>query len=250
MRNSSVSAWFCAIFAAVWAAGSPQAARANAPVADPPHEPYPPPGYAADWQPAERTDFALDPTLPLDLDDPAEAHHRGFHLRVSACPSLARVRSVGAPQPTSFSGFSAGLSLAAGAALADDVVVFGEVAAASAIAPRVSSVDGRYPDGTAVTTLGLGGGVAYYFMPSNLNLSAALLISQVRTVDRQRDQLLGRSEIGPALHLQAGKDWPLAGRWALGLSLRAHLAQLEDARERHTAWRSYGLGLALSAIYD
>ena len=87
-------------------------------------------------------------------------------------------------------------------------------------------------------------------MPSNLNLSAALLISQVRTVDRRRDQLIGRSEIGPALHLQAGKDWPLAANWALGLSLRAHLAQLEDARERRTAWRSYGLGLALSAIYD
>ena len=101
-----------------------------------------------------------------------------------------------------------------------------------------------------MTTLGLGGGVTYYFMPSNLNLSAALLVSQARTVDRHRDQLLGRSEVGPALHLQAGKDWPLAGHWALGLSLRAHLAQMEDARERHTAWRSYGLGLALSAIYD
>ena len=225
-------------------------ARGQAPRPDPQHEPYPPPGYAADWQPAERTDFALDPTLPADLDDPAEPHHRGFHLRLSACPSLSRMRSVGAPQPTSFSGFSAGLSVAAGSTLADDVVVFGEVAAASAIAPRVQSMDGRYPDGTAVTTLGLGGGVAYYFMPSNLNLSAALLISQVRTVDRQRDQLLGRSEIGPALHLQAGKDFALTSDWALGLSLRGHLSQLEDARERHTAWRSYGLGLALSAVYD
>jgi hypothetical protein len=245
MKNAVAALMALALFPSSRAGGQP-------PVADPPHEPYPPPGYAADWQPAERTDFALDPTLPLDLDDPAEAHHRGFHLRLSACPSLARMRSVGAPQPTSFSGFAAGLSVAAGATLADDVVVFGEIAAATAIAPRVQSVDVhvRYPEGTAVTTLGLGGGVAYYFMPSNLNLSAAVLISQVRTVDRQRDQLLGRSEIGPALHLQAGKDWPLAGRWALGLSLRAHLAQLEDARERHTAWRSYGLGLALSAIYD
>jgi hypothetical protein len=217
---------------------------------EPAHEPYPPPGYAADWQPAERTDFTLDPTMPLEAEDQWGPHHRGFHLRVSATPSLSRTSSVGAPQLTSFSGFAAGLSVAAGAAVVDDVVVFGEVAAASAIAPRVQSGDLRYPDGTAVTTLGLGGGVAYYFMPSNLNLSAALLISQVRTVDRRRDQLIGHSEIGPALHLQAGKDWPLAANWALGLSLRAHLAQLEDARERQTAWRSYGLGLALSAIYD
>jgi hypothetical protein len=243
MKNAVAALVALALFPSARAGGQP-------PVAEPQHEPYPPPGYAADWQPAERTDFALDPTLPLDLDDPAEAHHRGFHLRLSACPWLSRVRSVGAPRPTTFSGFAAGLSVAVGATLADDVVVFGEVAAASAIAPRVQSVDGRYPEGTAVTTLGLGGGVAYYFMPSNLNLSAAVLISQVRAVDRQRDQLLGHTEIGPALHLQAGKDWPLAARWALGLSLRGHLAQLEDARERQTAWRSYGLGLALSAIYD
>ena len=113
--------------------------------------------------------------MPLEAEDRRGPHHRGFHLRLSATPSLSRTSSVGAPQPTSFSGFAAGLSVAAGAAVVDDVVVFGEVAAASAIAPRVQSVDVhvRYPDGTAVTTLGLGGGVAYYFMPSNLNLSAA-----------------------------------------------------------------------------
>ncbi len=75
---------------------------------EPAHEPYPPPGYAADWQPAERTDFTLDPTMPMEAEDQRGPHHRGFHLRVSATPSLSRTSSVGAPQPTSFSGFAAG----------------------------------------------------------------------------------------------------------------------------------------------
>ena len=225
------------------------APEAQAQATAPYHSPYPAPGYAG-WQPRERTDFDLGPTLP-PWDEVNRPVHRGFHARFSAGPTLARVASIDPLQPTSFSGFAAALSLSAGSTVLDDLLVFGELEAQSAISPRIGGVDPQqFPERTAVTTIGLGGGLAYYFMPSNVNLAAAVLLSQIRTVDRQRDQLLARTTLGPALHVSAGKDWALTDSWAVGLALRAHLAQLADAAPDGAApWRAYGLGLALSALY-
>jgi hypothetical protein len=223
--------------------------------------PYPPPGYAAEWQPEP-----APPPEPVafpdeDDDDSADAasaravarpvpHRPGLYLRASLGPALCHVSTDGR-DVGSITGVGAALSLAAGAFVIDNLAVFAEVTGASALDPRFRGEQAA-PERTALTTLAGGAGAAYYLMPVNLSLSGALTLTQARAVDRGLGHLIGRTEFGPGLQLTAGKEWSVAAGWAVGLSLRGHAAWLKDASattSARTSWRSYGLSLALSAIF-
>jgi hypothetical protein len=240
--------------AAVLACAAASRAHAQATV------PYPPPGYAAAWQPEP-----APPAEPVvfpgeDEDDSAAAaravarpvpHRPGLYLRASLGPALCHVSTGGGRGVSSITGLGAALSLAAGGFVIDDLAVFAEVIGASALDPRFRG-EQAVPERTALTTLAGGAGAAYYLMPANVSLSGALLLTQARAVDRRLGQLIGRTDFGPGLHLAAAKEWSVAAGWAVGLSLRGHAAWLKDASattSARTSWRSYGLSLALSAIF-
>jgi hypothetical protein len=223
--------------------------------------PYPPPGYAAEWQPEPapypdpieyQDGEALDPARPAAA---RAAHGPGFYLRLTLGPTLSHVSSHANGFTNSITGMGGALSLAAGGFLVDNLAAFAELSGASALNPDFRGAD-VVPERTALTTLAVGGGLVYYFMPANLSLSGAMLLTQARAVDRTvgGGTLLGRTNFGPGLHVAAGKEWVLTGNFGLGLSLRGHLAWLKDASPAAASgpaapWRSYGLSLALSASF-
>jgi hypothetical protein len=254
--------------------------------------PYPPPGYGAGWEPAPAPDMdpAAGPTgdggpagpagatasagdhrpaVPADHDGAgsraalappagaqalalAPAHGRGLYLRASFGPAVSHMRADGRVE-TSITGLGAALSLAAGAFVVDNLAVFAEASGATALDPTFRGAQ-DLPERTALTTLAGGAGAAYYVMPVNVSFSGAVLLTQARAVDRGLGHLIGRTELGPGLRLGAAKEWSIAGRWGVGLSLQGHAARMKDAAPATTAapamtWTSYGLSLALSAIF-
>lgn len=209
--------------------------------------PYPPPGYAAN------RDLGPNP-FPINEDDFGSegGRHAGLWLRLMSGPIHARLGTAGDGGATNLNGWGAAVSVAVGAAIIDDFVLYGELSGASALNPSVQAPSSEGPGhlGIALTTLGVGGGLAYYFMPVDLYVSGAVMLAQARAVERSSERLLGRTAWGPATAFSVGKEWWLSDHFGLGVALRADLASLADAGGSGVTWHSVGLSAALSLSFQ
>jgi hypothetical protein len=162
-----------------------------------------------------------EPEQPASTADEEGGRHRhdGFLLRIASGPGLLEHRSAGATLETgeSWDGHAAALTtLSFGTSLVENLALHLDLWGMTEVG-RDTRVD---PD---LSVGGLAVGVSYYFMPSNVYLSAFVGPSSARW--RYEDAYWGDMESdslhGLGVGLSVGKEWWVSDNWGVGLSATA-----------------------------
>jgi hypothetical protein len=176
--------------------------------------------------------------------------HDGFYLRFIAGPGYTTMSSGENTSKLKINGGGAGVSIAAGAAIAENLVLFGELISNRAVSPDVSigAGTGTLKDASA-GLIGIGAGVAYYIMPANVYLSGAVITTKL-TLDDKDGKTLNETQYGPGLDLTAGKEWWVSANWGLGVAAQLAVATMKDKGSGAPTWTAVGATIAFSATFN
>ena len=135
------------------------------------------PGTAPAAYPPRPLLYPRPPALGQTVTPPGHHSHDGFFLRMQLGLGYTSVSAENAD--LEISGSSGHFLMAAGAALAGKLVLYGEFGAGTVTEPSVTvdNQSGSFDGELTVFTFGVG--AAYYIMPANVYLSATLGGSQV-----------------------------------------------------------------------
>ena len=184
---------------------------------------------------------------PVRAEDGPESHG-GTFLRLSGGPGYARsVASPGGKQYT-FDGGGATLSIAIGGCIIENLALHAEVFGASIVGPSVKIDGNQVASGgrdSSLTSFGMGAGLTYYFMPTNLYLSASFGLGQVSA---REGGLEVQSDTGMAADFLIGKEWWVSANWGLGIAGQLVLTSVPARQE--SSFVTTGVGILLSATYN
>jgi hypothetical protein len=214
--------------------------------APPPNYPPPPPGYT--YAPAPGNTYPAVAVTP----QPGYQTHDGFYLQLQLGPGYTTMSAEANGSKLTVSGGGIGLSIAAGGAIAPNLILFGQIVGNGAVEPKVESggLSGT-ADGSA-TVSGFGGGITYYVMPANLYLSASLLAAQL-SISNQDGREVGESDIGVGINLSTGLEFWVSDNWGLGGAIQFMAARMPDKAPAGVAkptWTTVGLAFMLSATFN
>lgn len=134
-----------------------------------------------------------------------------------------------------------------GGAVADNLIVFGHLGGSSITDPKIR-LWGRELQGKGSAALtGVGAGVAYYLMPSNVYFSGALMVTRISLRDAD-DRKIGETETGGGIDLAIGKEWWVSANWGLGIAGHVMFASIDDADG--STYRATSTSIAFSATYN
>lgn len=171
--------------------------------------------------------------------------HDGFYLRLTQGFGAGSVTGDG----TKYSGGSFGFSAAFGGALRPRLILYGEFLFHVVPNPKGNTqVDKPTLAGNPVAGLGLGPGIAYYFMPLNLYLSGSLLLQQTLLVKSYSDGSDGQLTTGLGLSFMVGKEWWVSSDWGLGVAAQLFLASSRE--QSGTQWDTGALAILFSATWN
>jgi hypothetical protein len=187
---------------------------------------------------------------------PGYHKHDGFFLRFLIGPA-AVAASANDALDTSASGTGAGFALAMGAAIAPNVIIYGEIFDNISIGPTVESgeLEVEKSDDTAFGVVGIGPGIAVY-LPHNIYLSSTLAFSRlVVDPDTGADDDEATSDLGLGLTAAVGKEWWVSSNWGLGAALQLYAGGMKDGDAQteegdDVVWGAAGLMLAFSATLN
>jgi hypothetical protein len=182
---------------------------------------------------------------------PGYQTHDGFYLRFVLGPGYTTMSSGESSSKLKVNGGGAGFSVAAGGAIAPNVVLFGEIVSNRAMNPDVSvgSGTGTLRDASA-GLIGVGGGAALYLMPANIYLSGALTLTKL-TLDDKDGKTINETSYGPGLDLTVGKEWWVSANWGLGVAAQLALATMKDKGPSPApTWTAVGATIAFSATFN
>ncbi len=157
--------------------------------------------------------------------------HDGWYFRAQlGGGGLYASRENAAKQKVSISGTGAGLTLAFGKVVRDNLILFGSLGTFTASDPHVEvGKVGRTQKGTTGVT-GLGVGATTYVMPANLFGSVTLSAMRMASTDGNGTDIstadLTPTGWGPAVTVSAGKEWWVSPNWGLGGALILNVAGL------------------------
>jgi hypothetical protein len=171
--------------------------------------------------------------------------HDGFYLRLTQGFGAGSASGEG----TKYSGGSVGFSAAFGGALTPHLILYGEFLFHVIPNPKGDTqVDKPILAGNPVASLGLGPGIAYYFMPLNLYLSGSLLLQQTLLVKSYSDGSDGQLATGLGLSFMVGKEWWVSSDWGLGVAAQLFVASARD--QSGTTWNTGTLAILFSATWN
>jgi len=171
--------------------------------------------------------------------------HEGFYLRLHLGGGGVSMTTPNA----SASGAGAAFGISIGGAVAPNVILYAAGFDDVAIDPniRYGSLSGPAGDATA-GVYGFGPGVAIYFMPVNVYLSATVALSHI--IVEQHDADIARSNWGPGISLMLGKEWWASDHWGLGVALQVYGGRIPAGGDGNPTWSVGALSLAFSATYN
>lgn len=179
--------------------------------------------------------FVLSAALAsLVLASSAEARadapetHDGFLLRLA--PGIGYLSSSYAPSELTISGGAGVIDVALGGRVADNLILNADLWAASALSPtaKVGAQSQKLNDVTLQLT-GIGVGLTYYFMPSNVYLAGSVGIAQYSL---KIDGLTYETNTGWGVNGMVGKEWWVAGDWGVGIAGAVMYASVPDKVDR------------------
>jgi hypothetical protein len=174
--------------------------------------------------------------------------HDGFYLRLNA--GIGGTVFQASDVDLKVSGVGGMLSIAAGGAIAPNLILYGEFLADISGNPDVKLGNTSFnTDGISAGVIGLGGGVAYYFMPVNIYISATVSAARLSVSDS--DGEIAHSPWGIGGSVMVGKEWWVSDNWGLGVALHLYGGRINDTvMDTDVTWSFGAIALAFSATYN
>jgi hypothetical protein len=226
--------------------GYPPPGYAPPPGYPPPGYGYPPPGYAAPG-------YAPPPRHLAGFHE-----HDGFYLRLHTGAGYTRMSANSTGNDIVISGGSLALSIAVGGAITDNLILFGTFTFAEITSPDIK-INGMSfgTSNNSADSAGLGGGVAYYFEPSNVYLSGSLLAHQLQISD-SGGNAVAQTQWGVGFEGLVGKEWWVSDNWGLGIAAQFLFASMKDKPDATglvmtgdtPTWTTETFSLLFSATYN
>jgi hypothetical protein len=160
--------------------------------------------------------LAFAPALAARAELPDAAPHQGFFLRMHLGGGYLSSGARSGTTDLNVSGGAGSFSIALGAAVSQNLHLYGELVDSVATSPKLTVNGSSATANNANYGLyGVGPGVNYYFMPSNVYLSGSLLLSRLNVTNNGSSS---NSDWGLAGKFQLGKEWWVSDTWGLGVA--------------------------------
>lgn len=217
------------------------------PPAPPPYPPYPayPPPYGArpGYPPPSYGPYGGYPP-PYNPGSPGHIHD-GFFLRLHLGGGFTDVRGNG----LEISGGSVSVGVALGGALAENLILFGNLFLSVADSPDVKQAGITATSSGSATLSGFGLGLTYYFMPVNIYISGALA-AMIFEMDDSDGNKLYASDTGLGFQAMIGKEWWVSSEWGLGVAAELSLASMKDKDLSGVSWGGSAFSLVFSSTFN
>jgi len=241
---------------------APAAARAQDPWAAPPRPPAyapPPPDYGPPPAAAAPPMSGAPPAAPLpegahvaqpgELCYPAPPPgqtHDGFYLRLQAGPAYISARQGN----TTYQAAGAAMGFALGAVVLPNLALFGSFFFHFGDQPTIKTggTSMSIPDSTLQVS-SFGAGLAYYVMPINVYVAAAVAGTDAQLTDKNQNRLAS-SNSGLGFQVMAGKEWWVGREWGLGAAAELTGAWMKDTDDSTVSWNAFTYSLLFSATYN
>jgi hypothetical protein len=227
---------------------TPAFAQPSAPPPNyPPPPSYPPPPYG-------QTGYApIQGYVPYTPGQapPGFHQHDGFYLRMFMGPGFTSASSSVTGTDVKVHGGGIGLGIALGGAVADNLIIYGELIGNEASGPdvEVGGTRASTSHDTSAGITGIGPGIAYYFMPLNFFLSATLAGAKYHV--SQNGDTVGETNWGGAISLMIGKEWWVSHNWGIGALAQLVGASMKDKQEVGSpTWSVAAFTVAFSATFN
>ena len=151
--------------------------------------------------------------------------HTGFYLSMSIGPAFGTINNdLISPYKEKFEydGTGSLFDIKVGGAIKENFILHATLASTALIGPKVTSSNsgsGKASNNLNISESMIGGGVTYYFMPTNVFLSASVGVGSYTITDTKNDDINGSTDNGFAMQLKIGKEWWISKRWGLGAAL-------------------------------
>lgn len=177
--------------------------------------------------------------------------HRGLFLRTYVGAGYRQVTFRSDPGDWRVSGWGGGAGLSVGAAIAEDLILYGDLSFESAQSLRFATSEGTVTrDDSKLGFLTIGPGISYYVMPANIHFG--MLLSACQSSVGTKEATLGESEWGIAAAIRAGKDFWVNDNVGIGALAQVSLATMKDQADEDGArptLNSMTATLAFQATY-
>ncbi len=207
--------------------------------APPGYYPYPPPGYGA----------------PQVMRLPPGYHqHDGFYMRLTLGPAGLSASDTRNGIKDTYSGIGATFSGAFGGAIANNLILYGELLVTFVSDPNYQQTgSSQYSlTGIDLNLVGIGPGVAYYLDPYGLYFSGTLTFTRVSLSDSSGNSNASTdlTNMGVGGSFMFGKEWWVSADWGLGAAAQLHLASMSVRGSSDTRMTAAAFSVLLSATYN
>lgn len=159
----------------------------------------------------------LSAPAALAQNSPPETH-QGFFLRLQGGLGSLRADADYLGGNSSAYGGSGVLGLAVGGAVAENVIVYGELWGMAAANPTVQFLSATHVlQDASLNYGGLGLGLGTFLMPANVFLGVSLSLTRLGVTDA--DGTRTNSDVGLAVSATLGRQWWISHHAGLGLSV-------------------------------
>lgn len=145
--------------------------------------------------------------------------HDGFFLRFHGGAGSGKMVEQDLPgSDMILTGLASVFRFQIGGSISDNLVLFGELGGFIISDPEVDYGEnsGALED-TDLSISDFGGGLTYYFMPSNFYISGTFTLSKNEIKIRPLN-VVGETEMGYGAYLSVGKEWWVSADWGLGVA--------------------------------
>ncbi|HVV49289.1 MAG TPA: hypothetical protein VHO06_06510, partial [Polyangia bacterium] len=197
-----------------------------------------PPGYPPGYAPAPG--YPPPPGYQLV---PVEQLHTGVYVHLHIGGGFTSVSGAG----TKVSGSGPSFAVAVGGAVIPNLALFGNLFFTGSTNPDISATGYGSQSTTGDTFVGgFGAGAAYYFMPVNIFISAALGAVEFE-LDDANGNSVSQSKIGLGFEGLVGKEWLVSPHWGLGAALEFVAASMADKNDTSVTWKAGAFNVLFSA---
>lgn len=181
-----------------------------------------------------------------------EYRHDGLFMRFLAGPSYSSQSFDGGSDDMKVDGLSVTFRFQIGATIAENLVAFGEAGGITIQNPIIEMNGKEYEtEDTKASFFDMGGGMTYYFDPSNIYLTGSILLSKYQVeYNHGSTTHKGESDMGLGLFLGLGKEWWVSTDWALGVTGFFGYSNVPDQGSSDITITGTTFGVAFSATYQ
>jgi hypothetical protein len=178
------------------------------------------------------------------------SHDGGVFLRLSGGFGYASSKIEEGGESLEFSGTSGDVNFAIGGMVTPNLAVHGTLIGWYTTGPEIKVCNGRCETGSDddldFSLSGFGGGLTYFFAPSNFYISGSICAAQLTLT---YDNVSRDSDYGPAIDISAGKEWWVSDNWGIGVAggFGYHSVGDPDLNEN---WSGTSFAVRFSATYN